>query len=230
MLIALCALLLADAGQAQVRPVPGPGDPRLRTVEYRADQVVQLEVAAGYQLSIEFAPDERIESVAVGDSTAWLVTSTKRGAHLFIKATQAGAETNMMVITDTRVYQFDLLAVSSPAYDTAYSVRFTFDADDAITDNQTSDTAAVSGSYRVSGDRRLRPSQIGDDGQQTFIEWPSDVALPAIYTIDERGQERLVNGAMRDGLFVVDSVSPRLVFRIDNRSAQARRLVPKEDR
>lgn len=226
-LLAVGALVMGLPAQAQMRPTPGTGDPRLRTVEYHADQIVQLEVAAGYQLSVEFAPDERIESVAVGDSAAWLVTTNQRGSHLFVKPARADANTNMTVITDTRIYLFDLQALSSPSHDMAYNVRFTFAAEGPP---PVADTAQkmLNGSYRMSGDRRLRPAAIGDDGKQTFIEWPANVALPAIYAIDERGEERLVNGAMREGLFVIDSVSPRLVFRIDNRSARARRVPPSE--
>ena len=70
----LMALLLPGTAIAQVRPAPGPGDPRIQTIVYDANQVVQLQVASGYQLAIEFAPDERIENVAVGVSSAWQVT------------------------------------------------------------------------------------------------------------------------------------------------------------
>ena len=44
---------------------------------YDPQQVVLLQVAAGYQLTLAFAPDERIESVAVGDSGAWQVTPNR---------------------------------------------------------------------------------------------------------------------------------------------------------
>ncbi|MCH3781278.1 TrbG/VirB9 family P-type conjugative transfer protein, partial [Campylobacter jejuni] len=84
-------------------PISMPSDPRLRTVEYQPEQIVRLEVATGYQLSVEFAPDEKIETVAVGDSGAWLVTANQRGTHLFIKPTSGDADSNMTVITDTRV-------------------------------------------------------------------------------------------------------------------------------
>ena len=48
-LIAVAALLPMPAA-AQIRPEPGPGDPRIQSVLYDADQVVQLQVATGYQL------------------------------------------------------------------------------------------------------------------------------------------------------------------------------------
>ena len=82
----------------------------------------------------------------------------------------------------------------------------------------------VAGRYRLSGARALRPSRISDDGIHTYIEWPREAALPAVYSLDERGQESLVNGMMRDDLFVIDAVVRRLVFRIDRDVARAERV------
>lgn len=235
-MIVLWMLQMAFPGMPpvpQVPPVPpvGPsGDPRLRTVEYQADQIVRLEVATGYQLSVEFAPDERIETVAIGDSSAWLVTANQRGTHVFVKPASVGTDSNMTVITDTRVYLFDLHALDNPGPNMPYTVRFTFSSAGAAPIVSTNEADNVEGEYRLSGDHRLYPSQMGDDGVQTFIIWPGDVALPAMYTVDERGEERLVNGAMRDGMYVIDAVAPRLAFRIDRRTAYARRILPKEDR
>lgn len=229
-IILLASASLAPLADAQVHSMPGMGDQRLRTIEYQADQVVELEVASGYQLSIELAPDERIESVAVGDSASWIVTTNQRGSHLFLKPVMADANTNMTVITDSRIYLFDLRALASAPPDMAYNVRFVFAADGPPRATDTSAPVELHGTYRLGGDRRLRPSQIGDDGKQTFIEWPPSAALPAVYAVDERGEERLANGAMREGLYVVDSVSPRLIFRIDRRAARATRMVPKARR
>lgn len=222
-ILVAAALLWSLSGAAQVRPQPGSGDPRLQSIEYRAEQIVTLEVATGYQLALEFAPDERIESVAVGDSGAWLVTPTKRGSHLFVKPAVEGVSTNMTVVTDARTYLFDLQPLPGPSPMMAYTVRFTYPkpADGAAASVMAQ--AVVETRYRVRGDRKLRPSAISDDGIKTYIRWPADVALPAVYGIDERGGETLVNGMMRDGLYVIDGVSEQLVFRIDNRIARAKR-------
>ena len=40
----LTIALAVDPAQAQVRPQPGSGDPRIQTVMYDADQVVSLQV------------------------------------------------------------------------------------------------------------------------------------------------------------------------------------------
>ncbi len=222
---ALLALLLLVAAPlaAQVRPQPAPGgDPRVQSVEYRQDQVVSLEVAPGYQLMLEFAPDERIESVAVGDSGAWQVTPNRAGDRVFVKALQA-MPSNLTVVTSARLYTFELNPLFSGSGSMAYVVRFTYPG--AAEESADAEPAAVAGRYRLSGARALRPSRISDDGTHTYIEWPRESTLPAVYSLDERGQESLVNGMMRDDLFVIDAVVPRLVFRIDRDVARAERVV-----
>lgn len=228
LLLALAALAASAPLAAQVVPQPGAGDPRLQTVEYHPDQVVQIQAAPGYQVTLELGADEQIENVAVGDSGAWQVTPNRRGDHLFIKPLQAVA-TNMTVLTSIRRYAFDLVPLYSPAGDMPYTVRFLYPDPEASAE-ATEEPAPVQGLYRVSGSRSLRPSRISDDGQHTYIEWPADRLLPAVYALDSEGRESLVNGAMRDDLFVIDGVMPRLVFRIDRRTARAVRIAAEETR
>jgi type IV secretion system protein VirB9 len=220
--LAFLALAAATPLAAQVRPqASAGGDPRVQSVEYRADQVVSLDVAPGYQLMLEFAPDERIESVAVGDSSAWQVTPNRNGDRVFVKPLQS-LPSNLTVVTSTRLYTFELNPLFGPSPEMAYVVRFTYPS--AAVETAEAGPAALEGRYRLSGARALRPSRISDDGRHTYIEWPRDRALPAVYALDERGQEELVNGMMRDDLYVIDAVVPRLVFRIDSDVARAERV------
>ena len=229
MKIFLClfaAALAAAPLAAQVRPKPGSGDPRIQSIDYTPDQVYQLQGSPGYAVTVELSPDEQVENVAVGDSNAWQVTSNHRGDHLFVKALQA-VPTNMTVITNIRLYNFELVP-GSPG-EIAYTVRFHYpsptDAATAAADDAPS--ANGEGRYRIGGDRGLRPSAISDDGRHTYISWPRDRSIPAVYALNEAGKETLVNGMMRDDVFVIDSVSQKLVFRMDNHIARADRLKPR---
>ena len=224
-LLPLLALVAAPAF-AQVSPQSGGGDPHIQSVEYKADQVVLLQAAPGYQVSVEFAPDERIENVAIGDSGAWQATPNKRGDHLFIKPIQGGVTTNMTVLTDVRTYAFELRGLFGPQPDMAYTLRFRYPGTATSPDGSetAAGTAPQRGRYRLSGDRAIRPSGIDDDGAKTYIEWAAESALPAVYSVDGAGKESLVNGNMRDGIFVIDSVVDRLVFRLDKQIARAARV------
>jgi len=220
-------LALAPAGlAAQVHPAPGSGDPLIQTVLYDSEQVVQLQGTPGFQTDVEFASDEAIENVAVGDSAAWQVTPNRRGDHLFVKNLISGVTTNMTVVTSARTYFFELAPLT--AGEMAYTVRFRYPSAQAAADE--TPATRVEGRYRLSGAQALRPSRIADDGVHTYIEWPHDASLPAVYALNGQGQETLVNGGMRDGLFVIDGISPRLVFRIDQNVAHADRVAPRASR
>ncbi|THD36270.1 MAG: type VI secretion protein [Sphingomonas sp.] len=188
---------------------------------YDADQVVQLQVAPGYQLAVEFAPDERIETVAVGDSGAWQVTPNKRGDRLFIRPAQGGVTTNMTVVTDARAYNFELSTGYGGAQ--AFTVRFTYPPPPA--EATASDQPAVgAGRYKLSGTRTIQPDAISDDGSKTFIIWRADQTLPAVFKIGRDGKETLADGAMRDGRYVLDSIANKLIFRLDREMAVAVRV------
>lgn len=219
-------------GTAQPVPPPPAADTRVQTVDYREDQVIVLQAAPGYQLTVELGADERVENVAVGDSGAWQVTANRRGDMLFIKPLQSGVTTNMTVVTDARLYTFDLVPLYGPSPEMAYRVRFRYPAagGSAPADDPAGEATLIEGRYRLSGVRALRPARISDDGRHTYIEWPKDAALPAVYALDARGEEALVNGMMREGLFVIDSVAPRLAFRIDRQVARATRVAPRRRR
>ena len=225
LLAAMAAAATAQGLGAQVRPAPGSGDPRIQSIQYSPDQVFQLQGAPGYAINVELSPDEQVENIALGDSSAWQVTASHRGDHIFIKALQA-VPTNMSVITNIRLYNFDLVP-GSPG-EIAYTVRFRYPAPaDAAADGAEDAASAFGeGRYKLSGDKSLRPSAISDDGRHTYLTWPRDRALPAVYALNEAGQEVLVNGMMRDEIFVIDSVSQKLVFRVDSHTARAERMKP----
>jgi len=228
----LLGVAATSSAMGQVHPQPGPGDPRLQTVNYDPGQIVQLEGAPGYQLMVELSPDEQVLNVAVGDPAAWQVSVSHSGDHLFIKPTQAGAATNMTVVTSVRVYNFELYPLPGPGPDMAYNVRFRYPA----RVKQSSEPAYVDVSllkramsrYRITGDRSIRPDSISDDGTHTYISWSRDKPIPAVYSINDGGEETLVSGWMRDDVYVIDAVVTRLVFRIDQRTAAAVRLPPRK--
>lgn len=227
LLVLSAAALIMSPGMAQVLPRPGVGDPRIQLIDYRRDQVFQVTASPGLLVMVELAPDEQIQTVAVGDSAAWQVSSSRGGNRLFVKALQSGADTNMTVITNARTYAFDLS--TSGGNGAAYQLRFQYPPEDGV---QAGDAvpapAQMIGLYKLRGDRMLVPSGISDDGRKTYINWPSDVALPAVFFLDEHGRETLANGYMRGNVFVLDTVFDQLVFRIDRQSARATRLKPEE--
>jgi type IV secretion system protein VirB9 len=227
--LGLVALTLASSALAQVQPVPAEGDPHLQTVDYDAAQIVQLRGSPGYQLMVELSPDEQVQNVAIGDTAAWQVSVNKTGDRLFLKPAQGDVLTNMTVVTSVRVYNFDLHSQSMAMPDMPYTVQFRYPppkppAEDA----EYVDVSAASrrlSRYKISGDSRLRPISVTDDGQRTYIAWPRGSPIPAVYAPDRLGNEALVDGMMgTDDVYVVYGAPQILTFRIDRSVAKAQRI------
>ncbi|WP_287980585.1 TrbG/VirB9 family P-type conjugative transfer protein [Sphingomonas sp.] len=226
-LAALVAPLLAQAAAG------GQGDPRLQLVPFVPDTVTTVPVAGGYVTTIVLGPDERVVSVAVGNAAAWEVTPSKSGDRLFVRSLIAGVTTNLEVVTDQRQYSF--LLRPTFAADPQAAFRLAFDYGHPA---PASRPAVAAGGpieakvdsapfrYRVSGDRRVRPSAIDDDGVRTRFAFPDASSLPAIYAIDDQGREVLVTARQVDDMWIVDRVWPRYVLRLGHARAEARRLPP----
>ena len=217
----LLALVWAQGAVAEVTPQAGAGDPHIQTVAYDPTQVVALHVAGGFALTVQFSPEERIEMVSLGDGANWQVQANKRADSLVIKPAGMGPTTNLTVITDARAYAFALYGAYPGDGVQAYLLSFTYPVPPAA-----EQAPLAEGRYALSGDRKLWPVEMADDGVVTRIRWAEGVALPAVYSADGWGKRGLLNGVMRDGVYVVQGVFARLTFLRGEESATAKRLKP----
>ena len=209
---------------------PALADERLVEVRYDAAKVYRVEGKPKVQATIRFGEDEAIENVAVGDSNAWQITPNKRANLLFVKPLLARANTNMTVVTNKRTYLFDLVA--SPAAQPLYVLSFKYPepAPDKVAagaqlaqnttppapaaDNPASiDPAQINFAWSKSGDEKLLPESVFDDGEATFLSWPEGRAVPAILITDAAGTEGPVNFTVRGNTIVVEGVPPQIVLR-----------------
>ncbi len=120
---------LASAHAAQ----PIVTDSRIKTFVYNANEVFSVTTEYGYQSNIEFADNEMIDTISVGDRVSWQIIPA--GRRLFIRAMEDNAHTNMTVITNRRAYQFDLRASTATSTigseQLVYVVRFFYPGESA---------------------------------------------------------------------------------------------------
>lgn len=218
---AIAGLLAATPASAGVVPVPVTSDTRVRVVEYSPEQVVLLYATFGYALSIQFEDGERLETVSVGNSLDWQLLPNKQANILFVKPVRAAAPTNMTVVTNARVYQFELHSRKSSGprdRNIIFSLRFNYPAPAlaiAAEDVSMAEPAIKETNTRYSyqGSKRVLPSRVFDDGTQTYFQFPQNSDLPAIFAIDRDRKETTVNVANRDGYLVVDRIAQAFVLR-----------------
>lgn len=224
-------------------------DARLVERLYDPAKVVRIDGKTKVQATIQFAEDESIENVAIGDSTAWQVTPNKRANLLFVKPLSPSASTNMTVVTDRRTYLFDLVA--SPAARPLYVLKFTYPAEPEKPQGQlaagaptveemaavgspqsitlrgepatepaaVTDPAALNFAWTSKGERKLLPARTYDDGVATFLAWPAGSPVPAILIKDDAGTEGPVNFTVRGDVIVVEGVPREIVLRSGKASA-----------
>lgn len=221
----VAALILSASTTAQNMM---PTDPRIQTLQYDKGRIYPIEVAAGYTLLISFAGGERVETMAVGESSAWQVTANKRGDSIFVKRNFSGVNTNLTVITDARTYVFELIGNSNPKPMSPLVIRFTYP--EPARPLPMIKPAPPPVAYRVKGVRSLRPSQIEVRVNSVALAWPQGVPVPAVFEINEDGTESLINGTFLDDRMIIQGVPQRFLFRSGRQLATATRYTPKPPR
>jgi type IV secretion system protein VirB9 len=63
------------------------------------------------------------------------------------------------------------------------------------------------------GSQDIAPTLVFDDGRFTYLRFPGNREVPAVFHVLGDGSETLVNARMEDDLLVVDRVSRRLMLR-----------------
>jgi P-type conjugative transfer protein TrbG len=182
------------------------------------------DTAPGRITDIALQPGEALGAVAAGDTVRWIIGDTASGAgdtrrsHVLVKPSIVGLSTNLVITTDRHVYHLSLTSTARTAL-TALSWTYPQDQLIALQKRAEATEAAApvaSGlaidqlhfGYAVSGDKPdWRPLRAFDDGRQTFIEFPAQIATgvaPPLFVVGANGMAELVNYRMRGHFYVVD--------------------------
>jgi type IV secretion system protein VirB9 len=204
-----------------------PVDHRVHIVAYQPDEVYKVIGHYRFQSSIEFAPDEEIKTISMGDSTGWLINPS--GFRLFLKPVEQDATTNMTLITNKHTYLFELHARETDDIDDpnmVFIMRFVYPTSndrmsgndsnylDAVPDDVESNPAKYNTNYTISGSDAIAPLRIFDDGEFTFFQFADKNAeVPAFYWVDDQNNESIINYRTRGDYIVVERVSSRFTLR-----------------
>lgn len=218
-------LLISSTAQAMKEPKSLAVDRRLGVIVYSPYDVHKYTGYYGYQSSIVFSDDEVIETMSMGDSTAWQMVPN--GNRLFLKPIDPEATTNMTLITNKRIYYFELHGKEAKDIHEEglmFSVKFLYPEDQDSTSTHITNGAPVEPDlsnkslynfeYTISGPEDISPLKIFDDKRFTYFEFKDkNSELPAIFYSDEKGNEGLVNFRILGRYVVVESVRQRFTIR-----------------
>lgn len=239
----LAALSFASSAVAQAKPpnvtqanqaaIRGPADASLvgalHEFAYERGALYAIQASPQRITDIALEPGEALLSVSAGDTTRWIVSDARSGsgpatqAHVLVKPNAASLSTNLIIMTDRRIYHLDLKSVSGAAM---AAVSWRYPADMMLANNPPPPPAAppdlfapaqLNLRYRIDGDKPdWRPLAAFDDGQQVFIEMPEKIRTmeaPPLFVIGDEGAE-LVNYRVQGKYYVVDRLFNKAELRL----------------
>ena len=200
-------------------------DSRIRVMVYSPNDVFRYTGYYGYQGSIEFEDGETIDTISMGDTVSWQIVPS--GKRMFLKPTSPDATTNMTLITNKRLYFFELHAreassINDPGL--VFTVKFLY-PDSGSSILQSGSKSVPQGpdlsrpekynfNYTLSGATSISPIKVFDDGQFTYLEFKDKNApIPAVFDVDKKGNESIVNYQISGNYIVLEMIATKLTLR-----------------
>jgi type IV secretion system protein VirB9 len=231
------ALFFGQANAFLNNQVAVTTDSRIRTITYSQHNVVPLNLTMNFQTVIEFAENEEIEILSVGDPFPWELNPI--GHKLFIKPNQPGATTNLFIWTNKRFYSFELSSVANGAVkrsDMVYIMRFIYpDLDinnqsefdkfkealefrSKTKQNGPKNNVLKNFNYSVLTNKGpLVPIEIYDDGKKTFVRFENDIN-PQFFMLDAKGLAQKIDTKFEHSYFIIDKIYPKLLIRFGSQT------------
>ncbi|MBB6219643.1 P-type conjugative transfer protein VirB9 [Rhizobium leguminosarum] len=238
-LLLILAGSLSSPALALETPRSAAQDSRIRFVDYQPYNITKVVGTLRSSVQIEFAADEEIAHVALGNSIAWEVAPA--GNILFLKPRENQPVTNISVVTtrrdgSTRSYQMELTVRDGSVeagQSTYFYVKYRYPTDEAERRRQEAAAraqAAQAGEadrvlalheaygprnwrYSAQGAQALEPQAVYDNGKVTTFAFVGNQEMPAIYIENSDGTESLVPKSVDGNLVLVHAVSRKFILR-----------------
>ena len=238
----LLAIVIAGTTQiAHALDVPRrvPSDNRVRFVNYQPYNITKIVGSLRSSVQVEFAADEEIAHVALGNSVAWEVAPA--GNILFLKPREKQPVTNVSVVTtrrdgSIRSYQMELTVregTVEAGQNTYFYVKFRYPGDEAEARRQKAAARARAAQakaaddvlalheaygprnwhYSAQGVQALEPQSVYDNGKITTFVFAGNQEMPAIYMENSDGSESLVPKSVDGNLVMVHAISRKFILR-----------------
>lgn len=235
------ALTAATISSAHALDIPrgGPQDSRVRFVNYQPYNITKIVGSLRSSVQVEFAADEEIAHVALGNSVAWEVAPA--GNILFLKPREKQPVTNISVVTtrrdgSIRSYQMELTVRQGPVeagQNTYFYVKFRYPGDEAEARRLQAQSRAREAQakaaddvlalheaygprnwhYSAQGAQALEPQSVYDNGKITTFVFVGNQEMPAIYMENSDGSESLVPKSVDGNLVMVHAISRKFILR-----------------
>ena len=231
----------------EAKSVPAPFASAQGYIMFPYGAVVPRIACRPYRVTdIALEPGESIMGIHAGDTVRWLFSpsqSMQDGAevsHIVVKPTMPNISTNLMVHTDRRSYQIDLVSSEAGQYTTG--VAFTYpntDLNAKFVKPRKKDEdprrlnpdvgGNINSGYTVKTRSTMldwKPLAVFDDGKKTYIKMPLRITEAPVLYIRLDGKDSLVNYRIKDRFYVVDRIFDTAVMKLGARTVVIKRNEP----
>ena len=237
--VAIVAALTTSPVRALEIPTSAQQDNRVRFVNYQPYNITRIVGTIRSSVQVEFAQDEEIAHVALGNTVAWEVAPA--GHILFLKPRENQPATNISVVTtrrdgSKRSYQMELVVRDGSVdagQNTYFYVKYRYPADEAQRkrlENEARRRAAEAGyadqvlgiheqygprnwRYTAQGSGAIEPQAVYDNGKVTTFAFSGNQEMPAVYIENSDGTESLVPKTVQGDLVLVHAISRKFILR-----------------
>jgi len=225
--IILLSVLFCQAATASQLPRYLGTEKKFRSYVYNPNDVYRYLGHYTYQGFIEFESGETVATISMGDPSLWLFEHL--GNRLFLKPVgEDNSQTNMTVITNKRIYHFELTAKEAKSIndkDLIFVAKFVYpDEKDkniiefpkAIPSDEPDlrDLSMFNFKYQYTGETSIAPIKVFDNGEFTYFQFPRrNAEIPAIFSVDAAGFESLINFRATGDFIIVEKVGPQFTLR-----------------
>lgn len=230
--------VVTDANR-RASQAPDPGGTFNAIVQYTYEPGTLYQVFAAPMRITDLALEagERIVGPpACGDTVRWVLAEGKslqggvEQAHVYLKPTRPGLETNLAINTDRHSYMLELHSYEE-TYMAVVAWRYPQDevarlqADATALAAQEKDSSPVVGlntlnfNYAIQvteGHPLWTPTQVFDDGRRTFVRFPPAMLVreaPALFVLRDNDTQ-LVNYRMKNDFYVIDRLIDSAELRV----------------
>ena len=226
----LGAATFAGPAWAEQTATASKYDARIRYVTFNGADVVKVDTQAGIATHIRLEDGEEVVTYAFGDAEAWAIKV--QANHVFLKPTADKADTNLILVTDRRTYNIQLVYHAQQTASVVYQLNFHYPdtvskasaavkAERAIEAAFDAPKGPVRTNYTMAGDFTIAPLNVWDDGKFTYFKFPGNRDFPAIYMVDPDGRESIVNrnsAGKSSDVVVVQKVNEKWSLRLGSQA------------
>lgn len=217
---------------------------------YTTGALYQVYTSPGKVTDVALQPGEELVALSAGDTVRWIIGDTTSGTgatqrvHLLVKPTKAGLSTNLVVLTNRRVYHLEATStertwMASASWSYPQDLVATLRTKERIAEAAAPVASGVPLErlrfrYAITGGSpSWRPLRAFDDGERVYIQFPAGISqgeMPPLFVVGPAGDTQLVNYRVRSPYYVVDRLFGAAELRLGAQKQEVVRIARTDGR